>query len=102
MADTPPFTPPPRRAADDPGAARPAEQAAEARRAMARLRQLAARLDHQACLIRNGGFNPQAEAEAGRLSDDAFAIRWALRRIAPEIEAVGQVFESLQTADGKP
>lgn len=78
-------------------AAKPrSERAAEVRRAMARLRDLAARLEHQASLIRNGGFNPQAEAEAGRLADDAFAIRWALRRIAPETEAVGQVFAALQ------
>ncbi len=68
----------------------------EARRALARLRLLATRLDHQACLIRNSGFNPQAEAEAGRLADDAFAIRWALRRIAPATEAVGQVFDAMQ------
>ena len=67
----------------------------EARHALARLRLLATRLDHQACLIRNGGFNPQAEAEAGRLDDDAFAIRWALRRIAPATETVGQVFNTL-------
>ena len=73
-----------------------AETAAERRRALGRLRALAGRLEHQACLIRNGGFNPRAEAEAGRLADDAFAIRWALRRIAPEREAVGQVFADLQ------
>ena len=72
------------------------EAAAEARRALGRLRALAGRLEHRASLIRNGGFNPQAEAEAGRLADDAFAIRWALRRIAPERETVGQVFDALQ------
>ena len=72
------------------------ETAAEGRRALGRLRALAGRLEHQACLIRNGGFNPQAEVEAGRLADDAFAIRWALRRIAPEREAVGQIFDALQ------
>ena len=56
--------------------------AREVSRHRARLRALAARLDHQAALIRNGGFNPQAEAQAGRLADDAFAVRWALNRIA--------------------
>jgi hypothetical protein len=84
-----------------PEAERRAIKAAERRRALGRLRGLAARLDHQACLIRNGGFNPKAEAEAGRLADDAFAIRWALRRIAPEAEAVEQVFESLHSM-GRP
>lgn len=74
----------------------PADLAREARRAMARLRDLAARLDHQAALIRNGGFNPAAEAQAGGLADDAGAIRWALRRIAPETEALGQVFAALR------
>jgi hypothetical protein len=63
----------------------------EVRLYLARLRGLAERLDHQAALIRNGGFNTRAEAEAGRLADEAFAIRWALRQIAPEIEAVRQV-----------
>lgn len=80
---------------------RHAIKTADQRRALGRLRELATRLDHQACLIRNGGFNPKAEAEAGRLADDAFAIRWALRRIAPETEAVGQVFEALH-AIGRP
>ena len=73
-----------------------AETDAERRRALGRLRALAGRLEHQASLIRNGGFNPRAETEAGHLTDDAFAVRWALRRIAPEQEAVGQVFQALQ------
>lgn len=69
----------------------------------ARLRQLAERLDHQAILIRNGGHNPQAEAQAGKLTGDAFAIRWALRQIAPETECVNQVFAALQrSAGGSP
>ena len=71
--------------------------ARDARRASSRLRGLAARLEHQASLIRNGGFNPHAEAEAGRLADDAFAIRWALRRIAPETEQLGQTFAALRS-----
>lgn len=60
------------------------------RRHLARLRGLAGRLDHQSALIRNGGRDPRAEARAGKLADEAFAIRWALRRIAPETEGVGQ------------
>ncbi len=71
------------------------QEARRARRYMARLRKLAGRLDHQAALIRNGGANMDAEAQAGRLADEAFAIRWALRQIAPETEAVGQVFAAL-------
>ncbi len=80
--------------AGGPGVAR------DARRASSRLREMAARLEHRASLIRNGGFNPQAEVEAGRLADDAFAIRWALRRIAPETEQIGQVFATLHGLDG--
>jgi len=57
---------------------------------MARLRDLAGRLDHQAALIRNGGRDPRAEARAGKLNDEAFAIHWALRRIAPEFEGPRQ------------
>ena len=71
--------------------ARAAAERRRARRALGRLRALAGRLEHQASLIRNGGFNPRAEAEAGTLADDAFAIRWALHRIAPEREPAGQV-----------
>lgn len=71
-----------------------------ARRYLARLRGLAARLDHQVALIRNGGFNPAAEAEAGRLANDAFAVRWALREIAPEMESIGQFFEALHGHGG--
>ena len=68
-------------ASDDPADGAP--DAYERRRQVARLRTLAARLDHQAALIRNGGFNPAAEAQAGRLADDAYAVRWALRRVGP-------------------
>ena len=71
------------------------QEARRTRRYMARLRKLAGRLDHQAALIRNGGANMDAEAQAGRLADEAFAIRWALRQIAPETEGVGQVFAAL-------
>ncbi len=65
------------------------------RRYLARLRELAARLDHQAALIRNGGRDPRAETRAGKLADEAFAIRWALRRIAPEVECVRQTLDAL-------
>ncbi len=62
---------------------------------LARLRGLAERLDHQVALIRNGGYNTQAEYQAGKLCDDAFAIRWALRQLAPETECITQVFAAL-------
>ena len=62
---------------------------------LARLRGLAERLDHQAALIRNGGYNTQAEHQAGKLCDDAYAIRWALRQLAPETECITQVFAAL-------
>ena len=65
------------------------------RRHLARLRGLAGRLDHQAALIRNGGRDPRAEARAGKLADEAFAIRWALRHIAPETECVRQTLDAL-------
>jgi hypothetical protein len=74
----------------------------EARRHMARLRDLAGRLDHQAALIRNGGRDPHAEARAGKLNDEAFAIRWALRRIAPETECVRQTLAALHGLSGSP
>lgn len=78
--------------------AAPGPGPAEVRRHMSRLRDLAGRLDHQAALIRNGGFNTQAEAQAGRLAGEARAVRWALRRIAPEIECVGQTLAALHRA----
>ena len=67
-------------------------------RHMARLRGLAGRLDHQAALIRNGGRDPRAEARAGKLTDEAFAIRWALRQVAPETECVRQTLDALHGA----
>ncbi len=69
---------------------------------MARLRDLAGRLDHQAALIRNGGRDLHAEARAGKLNDEAFAIRWVLRRIAPEIEGPRQTLAALPTIGGSP
>ena len=76
--------------------------AREARRHMARLRDLAGRLDHQAALIRNGGRDLHAEARAGKLNDEAFAIRWALRQIAPETECVRQTLAALHAIGGSP
>jgi hypothetical protein len=76
--------------------------ALEARRHGARLRALAERLDHQAALIRNGGRDFEAEARAGRLDDEAFAIRWALRQIAPELEGPRQTLAALHAIGGSP
>ncbi len=76
------------------------------RRHLARLRDLAGRLDHQAALIRNGGRDPRAEARAGKLADESFAIRWALRQVAPETEYLRQTLDALHgagaTAPGRP
>ncbi len=82
--------------ADRPEPAPEAQHHLARRRHLARLRELAGRLDHQAALIRNGGRDPRAEARAGRLTDEAFAIRWALRRIAPEVECVRQTLDALR------
>ena len=76
--------------------------ARDTRRHLTRLRDLAGRLDHQAALIRNGGRDLHAEARAGKLNDEAFAIRWALRRIAPETECVRQTLAALHTIGGSP
>ena len=77
-------------AAPDPKPATKTQHPLAQRRHLARLRGLAGRLDQQSALIRNGGRDPRAEARAGKLADEAFAIRWALRRIAPETECAGQ------------
>ncbi len=69
------------------------------RRHLARLRGLAGRLDHQAALIRNGGRDPRAEARAGKLADEAFAIRWALRQVVPETECVRQPLDGPATPE---
>jgi hypothetical protein len=45
----------------------------------ARLQALADRLQHQAALIRNSSGDSKAEARAGKLSDDAYAIRALLK-----------------------
>lgn len=66
------------------------------------LRGLAERLDHQAALIRNGGYNTRAEAQAGALAEEAFAVRWALRQIVPELELVRQTLDALHSAKGLP
>lgn len=71
-----------------------------ARRHLLRLRALSERLDHQAVLIRNGGYNTRAETQAGALAEEAFAVRWALRQIAPEIELVRQTLDAFHSAKG--
>ncbi len=78
-----------------PGAQHEARHRLAHRRHLARLRDLAGRLDHQAALIRNGGRDPGAETRAGKLADEAFAIRWALRQVAPEVECVRQTLDAL-------
>ncbi len=90
----------PRDRPDRPAATRPSSR--EIRLHMARLRDLAGRLDHQAALIRNGGRDMQAEARAGKLNDEAVAIRWALNQIAPETECVRQTFAALHGIGGAP
>lgn len=70
----------------------------DARRHLARLRALSRRLDHQAALLRNSGYDTRAEAQAGDLAADAFALRWALRRIAPALEGPGQLFAEMRHA----
>ena len=84
--------------APDPKPAPKAQHHLAQRRHLARLRGLAGRLDQQSALIRNGGRDPRAEARAGKLADEAFAIRWALRRIAPETEGIGQTPDRLSGA----
>ncbi len=74
--------------ADRPEPAPEAQHHLARRRHLARLRDLAGRLDHQAALIRNGGRDLRAETRAGKLDDEAFAIRWALARIASGTERV--------------
>ena len=74
---------------------------ADARRYLRRLRTLSERLDQQAALVRNGGYDTSAEQRAGRLADDAFAIRWALRQICAESEFLNQFFGALEKAVGK-
>ncbi len=49
---------------------------------IATLNDLANRLDHQVALIRNAVGNRDGETRAGKLADEAQAIRWALRQIA--------------------
>jgi flagellar biosynthesis/type III secretory pathway ATPase len=73
---------------------------AEARRYLRRLRALSERLDQQAALVRNGGYDTGAERRAGRLADDAFAVRWALRQICAESEFLHQFFTALDSAGG--
>lgn len=66
---------------------------------VARLHEMASRLEQQASLIRCGGFNPKAEAEGGALADDAFAIRDALRELA-DLRAQVASFKESKVDDG--
>ncbi len=79
-----------------------APMGADARRYLRRLRTLSERLDQQAALVRNGGYDTSAEYRAGRLADDAFAVRWALRQICAESEFLNQFFGALEKAGGSP
>jgi hypothetical protein len=74
--------------------AKAAEEARLRRKYVARLRRLAGRLDTQALTSRNGG----DESQAGRLSSEAFAIRWALRQIDPQIEGPKQLLDQIAGA----
>lgn len=73
---------------------------AEAGQYLRRLRALSERLDQQAALVRNGGFDTCAERRAGRLADDAFAVRWALRQVCAESEFLNQFFTALESSGG--
>ena len=75
---------------------------ADAQQYLRRLRVLSERLDQQAALVRNGGFDTSAEHRAGRLADDAFAVRWALRQICAESEFLNQFFGALEKAGRSP
>lgn len=57
-------------------------------RKLARLRELATRLEGQALFHRNSAGNMHAEAEAGRLQDDANAVRWAMEQAGASMEGV--------------
>jgi len=73
---------------------------ADAGQYLRRLRALSERLDQQAALVRNGGYDTSAERRAGRLADDAFAVRWALRQVCAESEFLGQFFTALENTGG--
>jgi flagellar biosynthesis/type III secretory pathway ATPase len=77
-----------------------APESADGRRYVRRLRTLAERLAQQAALVRNGGYDTGAERRAGRLLDDAYAVRWALRQICAESEFLHRFFASLDQAGG--
>jgi flagellar biosynthesis/type III secretory pathway ATPase len=77
-----------------------APDSTDGRRYVRRLRTLAERLAQQAALVRNGGYDTSAERRVGRLLDDAYAVRWALRQICAESEFLQQFFSSLDQAGG--
>ena len=96
--ETSPDSKPTAKAQQDPAPHNLAPHHLARRRHLARLRDLAGRLDHQAALIRNGSRDPRAETRAGKLADEAFAIRWALRELAPETECIRQTLDALSGA----
>lgn len=62
----------------------------ERTRNIARLDRMERSLTHRASLIRNGGFNMDAEKEAGQLEDGARAIRWAIEQVERDAERAAQ------------
>lgn len=56
----------------------------ERRLKIQRLHELVGRLDHSAAAQQNSS-NPGAETLAGRLKDDAYAVRWALDYVARHV-----------------
>ncbi len=72
------------------------------RRHLAVLRKLAERLDRDS----QGNVHVTADPKRNRYGytqrDQAFAIRWALRQLAPETECVRQTLDALSGAVAKP
>ncbi len=64
-------------------------------RYLRRLDKLQKSLDDRALQIRNGGANMDCEAQAGRLSGEAFAIRWAMLQIDPNFYGPKQVLDQI-------
>ena len=67
-------------------------------RYLRRLDKLQKSLDDRALQIRNGGANMDCEAQAGRLSGEAFAIRWAMTQIDPNFYGPKQVLDQIAGA----
>ncbi len=67
-------------------------------RYLRRLDKLQKSLDDRALQIRNGGANMDCEAQAGRLSGEAFDIRWAMTQIDPNFYGPKQVLDQIAGA----